>query len=180
MPVWTNAQQGLFFTSENQMGLTNDQIIALSTEGLSQVSDFADFKQEELKIAIKNVRTGIPTIPGTSAIPAAVDTDGVVTQTAVAAVPPVPGIRPLSETEPSQPKPEPQPLHLFKPPHQISTMLQPQILQLLLIPSFALKISTTIPTLINQHTSVIYHLHLRTTALPLHFATRRTNKTSHL
>ena len=74
------------------MGLANDQCIALSTEGLSQVSDFADFKQEELKIAIKNVTTGIPTIPGTPAIPAVVDADGFVTQPTVAAVPPVPGI----------------------------------------------------------------------------------------
>ena len=62
------------------MGLTNHQRLALSIEGLSQVSDFADFKQDELKIAIKNVRTGIPTIPGTPAVPEVADANGVVMQ----------------------------------------------------------------------------------------------------
>ena len=77
------------------MALTAVQRLAMSGEGLSNVNDFADFKKEELKIAIKNVRTGIPAIPGTPAIAAQIDAQGAIIQAAVPAVPGVPGIPPV-------------------------------------------------------------------------------------
>ena len=69
MSSFTNTQLTNFFTSTSQMGLTTVQRNALRNEGLVSVEDFKDFKENEIKMAIKNVRQGIPTIPGIPAIP---------------------------------------------------------------------------------------------------------------
>ena len=80
-----------FFTSNTQMALTNAQREALSREGLSTVTDFVDFKEDELKVAFKNARAGIPGTPMVPAIPAIMQ-DNNIAQAAVPAVPGVPGI----------------------------------------------------------------------------------------
>lgn len=80
-----------FFTSNTQMALTNAQREALSREGLASVTDFVDFKEDELKVAFKNARAGIPGTPMIPAIPAVMQGNNVA-QAAVPAVPGVPGI----------------------------------------------------------------------------------------
>ena len=69
MSAFTNAQLTHFFTASTQMGLTVVQREALASEGLSDITDFADFKENEIKMALKNVRQGIPTVQGIPAIP---------------------------------------------------------------------------------------------------------------
>ena len=69
------------------MGLTTVQRNSLRNEGLESVEDFEDFKENEIKMAIKNVRQGIPTIPGSPAIPEQRNTRGTITRAAVATVP---------------------------------------------------------------------------------------------
>ena len=73
------------------MALTNAQREALSREGLASVTDFVDFKEDELKVAFKNARAGIPGTPMIPAIPAVMQGNNVA-QAAVPAVPGVPGI----------------------------------------------------------------------------------------
>jgi len=89
------------------MGLTPSHRIALRQEGLEEIEDFADFKEKEIKVAIRNVRTGIHPVPGLTLVPAVLaapavpaipevrDAAGDITQEAVAAIPEVqarPGI----------------------------------------------------------------------------------------
>ena len=62
MSAFTNTQLTHFFIATNQMGLSTVQRVALTGEGLADVTDFADLKQNEIKMALKNVRQGIPTI----------------------------------------------------------------------------------------------------------------------
>ena len=81
---FTANQLTQFFTEANQMGLTPDQRVALQREGLITIKDFSDFKEKEIKVAIKNVRTGIPPVPGLTEIPAMPE---------VPAVEPVPEVR---------------------------------------------------------------------------------------
>ena len=69
------------------MGLTIVHRIALRIEGLKSVEDFRDFKENEIKMAIKNVRRGISTVPGTPAIPEQRNVQGTITHAAIAAVP---------------------------------------------------------------------------------------------
>ena len=76
-----------FFTNGTQMGLTVDQRTALAEQGLTIVDDFADFGKDELKEALRNMRTSIPGIPGTAAVIEPVT--GTEITPAVAAVPPV-------------------------------------------------------------------------------------------
>ena len=88
----TATQLTQFFTAGTQMGLTTAQRLALSNEGLTTIDDFADFKEEELKVAFKNVRSGIPGTPRVEAVPAVMN--GTVTVTpAIPAVPAVAGVR---------------------------------------------------------------------------------------
>ena len=75
-----------FFTAGTQMGLTGAQRTALAAQGLTVVDDFADFGKDELKEALKNMRTSIPGIP---AIAAVNDAQGNEITAAVDAVPPV-------------------------------------------------------------------------------------------
>ena len=81
---FTANQLTQFFTEANQMGLTPDQRVALQREGLITIEDFSDFKEKEIKVAIKNVRTGIPPVPGLTGVPAIPE---------VPAVAPVPEVR---------------------------------------------------------------------------------------
>ena len=48
-----------------------------------------------MKVAFKNVRTGVPGIPMVPAVAAVTDGDGNVIQTAVPAVPAIPGTQPV-------------------------------------------------------------------------------------
>ena len=75
------------------MGLTTAQRLALAREGFINVSDFADFKANALKVACKNVRSGVPGIPMVPAVAAVTDDNGDVVQAAIPAVPAVPGIQ---------------------------------------------------------------------------------------
>ena len=95
MSSFTNTQLTNFFTSTSQMGLTTVQRNALRNEGLESVEDFEDFKENEIKMAIKNVRQGIPTIPGIPAIPEQRNTRGSITRSAIAATPAIQGTPPV-------------------------------------------------------------------------------------
>ena len=92
--VFNALQNTHFFTSNAQMALTVEQRQALRREGLETVQDLIDFKEDELKVAFRNARTGIPGTPAIPAIPAvpAVVQDGNVVQAAVPAIAGVPGI----------------------------------------------------------------------------------------
>ena len=80
---FTALQLTTFFTSNLQMALTPDQRGALQREGLVTVHDFEDFKEEELKVAFKNARSGIPGTPTVQAIPEVRAQDGSVIQALV-------------------------------------------------------------------------------------------------
>ena len=85
-----NAQQLTnFFTNAPQMALTDGVRTRLAQEGLTLVSDFTDFKSDQLGDAYKNMRTSIPGIAG---IPLVRNADGVITAEAVAAIPAIPPI----------------------------------------------------------------------------------------
>ena len=62
---------------------------------MESVEDFEDFKEDEIKMAIKNVRQGIPTILGTPAIPEQRNTQGTITRSAIAAIPAIQGTPPV-------------------------------------------------------------------------------------
>ena len=83
MPAFTNTQLTHFFTANTQMGLTTVQKVALVGEGSADVTDFADFKDNEIKMAPKNVRQGNPAILGIPAIPEQRNLHGTITQAAI-------------------------------------------------------------------------------------------------
>ena len=68
--AFNNAQLDNFFLNGPQMALTNVIRARLAQEGLAVIDDFADFKEDQLLQAFKNMRTGIPGIP---AIPPVLD-----------------------------------------------------------------------------------------------------------
>ena len=68
------------------MGLTVAQRTALAAQGLSLVDDFADFGKDELKDALRNMRTSIPGVPAVAAVN---DAEGNELTPAIAAIPPV-------------------------------------------------------------------------------------------
>ena len=68
------------------MGLSNNAVTRLAQEGLAQINDFADFKEEQLLAAFKNMRTAIPGLP---AVPEQVDAAGNTTAPAIPAVAPI-------------------------------------------------------------------------------------------
>ena len=78
----TNAQNNSFFENGPQMGLTAVQRTRLAGEGLAQVADFEEFKEGQLEVAIRNLRTPIP------GVPAVVDADGNEVHPAIPPVPP--------------------------------------------------------------------------------------------
>ena len=89
--VSTN-QLTLFFTATTQMGLTDLQRIALGTEGLVTFNDFADFKEDELKIAFINVRSGISGSPRIDLVPAII-LNGTELSPEIPAIAAFPGVR---------------------------------------------------------------------------------------
>ena len=89
----TPTQLTQFFTSGTQMGLTDIQRRALANEGLSSIDDFEDFKSEELYIAFKNVRSGIPGTPMVGSVAAVVNAAGNITEPAIPAILAVAGVR---------------------------------------------------------------------------------------
>ena len=95
MPTFTNTQLTHFFTSNTQMGLTTVQRVALEGEGLPDVTDFANNKENEIEMALKNVRQGIPTIPGIPAIPERRSSRRTITQAAVPVMAPIQGVPPV-------------------------------------------------------------------------------------
>ena len=74
------------------MALSAEQRQALQREGLEHVNDFEDFEEDQLKVAFKNARAGIPGTPTVQAIPAVIQ-DGNVIQQAVPAIPGVQGVQ---------------------------------------------------------------------------------------
>ena len=78
---FTNAQLDAFFTNAPQMALPPDVRRRLQNEGLTLISDFNEFKKDQLEQAFKNMRIPIP------GIPAVVDNAGVVQ---IPATPPIP------------------------------------------------------------------------------------------
>ena len=80
------------------MGLTDAHRTALQREDLVNIEDFADFKEKEIKVAIKNARTGVPTVPGfllvppTAAVPAVPARPTVPAVPAQAVIPEVPAV----------------------------------------------------------------------------------------
>ena len=86
--VFNNAQLTSFFTAGGQMALPVNVRARLSSEGLTEIDDFEDFKDDQLKDAFKNMRTSIPGLVG---IPQVTNAAGNIIN---AAVPSVPGILP--------------------------------------------------------------------------------------
>uniref|UniRef100_A0A7S2RCB1 Uncharacterized protein n=1 Tax=Eucampia antarctica TaxID=49252 RepID=A0A7S2RCB1_9STRA len=87
-----NNQLTQFYTSGTQMCLTNRQRIRLSTEGLLTINDFEYFKEDELKIAFKNVRSGISGSTRIDLVPAIVQDDGTVLEHEISTIHDVPGV----------------------------------------------------------------------------------------
>lgn len=78
------------------MGLTATQRVSLATQGLSHVTDFSEFGEDEIEQATKNMRTSIPPIPAVAEV---LDNNNVVVVAAVPAVPPIlPVILPAKST----------------------------------------------------------------------------------
>ena len=68
------------------MGITPVQRRASKSEGLTNVTDFADFKENKIEMALKMVRQRIPIIPGIPEIPEHKNLRGTVIQATVPAV----------------------------------------------------------------------------------------------
>ena len=79
-----------FWTDRDQMGLSDAERRALSNEGLEVIADFADFREDQLKQAFKNIRTATNPIPGVAEV---LDTDGTVLYPAIPPIPAIPGVR---------------------------------------------------------------------------------------
>ena len=78
---FNNVQLDAFFTNAPQMALPANVRRRLQNEGLVLVSDFNEFKKDQLEQAFKNMRIPIP------GVPAVVDDAGIVQ---VEAIPPIP------------------------------------------------------------------------------------------
>jgi hypothetical protein len=87
--VLTNNQVTAFFEAATQMGLTAIQRAALSNQGLTTTDDFSDFGKDELKEALKNMRTAIPGVPEITAV---LGPRGGMIRPAVPAVPAIPPV----------------------------------------------------------------------------------------
>ena len=57
-----------FFENGPQMAHPRSAVTRLANEGLANLDDFADFKEDELQAAFKNLRTAIPGVPGVPAV----------------------------------------------------------------------------------------------------------------
>lgn len=51
------------------MGLAVEQRTSLAYEGLTNKADFIDYKEDELKIAFKNMRAGLTGVAGIPSVP---------------------------------------------------------------------------------------------------------------
>ena len=80
--VFTGAQLTAFFENNPQMALNPTQRQRLADEGLALVSDFQDFKEDELEQAYKNMRISIPGVAATT------DATGNIIAPAIQAIPP--------------------------------------------------------------------------------------------
>lgn len=58
MVVWTQAQTTTWFTSDAQVGLSNEAYLKLQEEGITSVEDLTEFDDEGLKLIAKNARQG--------------------------------------------------------------------------------------------------------------------------
>lgn len=79
-----------FWLDDDQMSLTAEERTSLSHEGLETISDFLDFKDDELTQAFKNMRISVPPVAGVDAV---VDAEGEVVSPAI---PSFPGKRPVA------------------------------------------------------------------------------------
>ena len=68
MATFNANQHDSFFLNGPQMSLTPAVRFRLAQEGLTIVDDFADFKEDQLDQAFKNMRTSIPAVAGIPAI----------------------------------------------------------------------------------------------------------------
>ena len=89
MVVFNLIQNTSFFTNGPQLGLSENVRARLAQEGLATANDLADFKEEQLEQAYKNMRTAIPGVPG---IAAQLDANGNVVVPAVPAIQPIPPV----------------------------------------------------------------------------------------
>ena len=78
-----------FWTDRDQMGLSEAARGKLKNEGLEVISDFADFREDQLKQASKNIRNPTNPIQG---LPRVLDANGTEIFPAVPPVPAVPGV----------------------------------------------------------------------------------------
>lgn len=78
-----------FWINNDQMGLSPSARARLQSEGLTDIRDFADFKEAELAQAIKNIRVTIPAVQG---IPAVVNANGDVVFPAILPIPAKQGV----------------------------------------------------------------------------------------
>lgn len=63
--AFNNAELTNFFENGPQMALTNAARVRLAAEGLGTIEDFDDFKDDQLDVAVRNLRTSIPGVPAT-------------------------------------------------------------------------------------------------------------------
>jgi hypothetical protein len=89
MVVFNANQLDSFFQNGPQMSLTVPVRVRLAQEGLTSITDFADFKEDQLTDAFKNMRTSIP---GTAMIPAHLGPDNAVL---IPAIPAIAAVRPI-------------------------------------------------------------------------------------
>ena len=92
---FTAAQNTSFFTNGPQMALSNAARQRLALEGLTTVEDFEDFKEDQIKEALKNMRVSIPGVPDIPGIAAILNPDGTVQVAAIPAIQAIPAIPPL-------------------------------------------------------------------------------------
>lgn len=78
--AFNNATTTSFFENGPQMALTPIARARFADEGLATIDDFEDFKEDQIDVAVRNLRTAIP------GLPAVLNPDGMI---AVAATPPV-------------------------------------------------------------------------------------------
>ena len=74
------------------MALSPEQRNALQREGLTLVTDFDDFEEDQLRVAFKNARAGIPGTPTIQAVSEVIQ-NGQVVQAAIPAIPGTPGVQ---------------------------------------------------------------------------------------
>jgi hypothetical protein len=82
-----NNRTTAFFENGPQMSLSAPVRARLALEGLEHVADFADFKEDQLVDAFKNMRIAIPGVP---LVPAVLNANGTVRVAEIPAVPPIP------------------------------------------------------------------------------------------